>query len=73
MLQILKSIFERIQREPVATMAMLRAGLIAAMAFGFNLSSDQMAAVLMFTEMLLAWITRSQVTPTVPPAPPAQE
>lgn len=50
-------------REPVAWMAALRAVIALVAAFGFELSGEQVAAIIVFAEAVLALITRSQVTP----------
>lgn len=49
--------------EPVAIAAALRAVLLAAMAFGLKMSADQMAAVMVAVEAILALFVRSKVTP----------
>jgi len=52
-------------REPVAIMAVIRAGLAMAVGFGFSLDPEQMALIILFVEAVLALITRQQVTPYV--------
>lgn len=51
------------EREPVAIAAVVRLGLLMLVSFGFNLSVTQIAAVMAFTEALLAVIIRQSVTP----------
>lgn len=53
----------RIFNEPVMLGTVIRAGLLALMAFGIGLSAEQLAAVMVFVEALLMWITRAFVTP----------
>lgn len=50
-------------REPVAIAAVVRLGLLMLVAFGLKLSVDQIAAVMVFIEALLALLTRQSVTP----------
>ena len=51
-------------REPALTMGLVQAGIILAVSFGLKLSPEQTGAILAFSAALLAWVTRSQVTPT---------
>lgn len=48
-------------REPVAIAAAFRAVLLAAMAFGFKLSAEQVAAVAIAVEAVAALFVRSKV------------
>lgn len=50
-------------REPVLWMGVVRAIIALLAAFGFELTSEQMATLIIATEAVLALITRSQVTP----------
>lgn len=50
------------RREPVLITAVVRAGILLGTAFGLKLSVDQITAVMLFTEAVLALFTRSQVT-----------
>lgn len=50
-------------REPVLWLAVIRAAIAAGAAFGFNLTGEQVAAVVLLSEAVLALVTRSQVTP----------
>lgn len=52
-------------REPVAIAAAIRAVLYVAVLYGFNMSPEQMTAVVIAVESVLGLITRSQVTPFV--------
>jgi hypothetical protein len=49
-------------REPVAILAVVQAGIALGMAYGLNVTPEQMALILTFTGAVLALITRSQVT-----------
>ncbi len=55
--------WQRILDEPVAVGALLRALLLALMAFGFTITNEQMAAVMLVVELALALFTRAKVTP----------
>lgn len=50
-------------REPVAWAALVRAAIGLASAFGFNLSGEQVASIMLFVEVVLALVTRQSVTP----------
>lgn len=50
--------------EPVAIAALIRAIIVCAVAFGLQLTADQIAAVMVVVELAAAIITRSKVTPT---------
>ena len=50
-------------REPVMWMALIQAGIAVAMGFGFDMTTQQMAVVLLFASALLGFIARTQVTP----------
>jgi hypothetical protein len=54
-----------LSREPVAIMAIIRSGLAMAVGFGLQLEPEQIATIIVFTEAILALITRQQVTPFV--------
>jgi hydrogenase-4 membrane subunit HyfE len=49
--------------EPVVIGTAIRAVLLAAMAFGLNWSAEQLAAIMLAVEAVLALITRALVTP----------
>ena len=55
--------WKRMMNEPVALSAALRAVMLAGMAFGLHLSVEQLAAVMLAVEMVLALLTRANVTP----------
>ena len=61
-------------REPVMFMAVVQALLALLIAFGLNLTGDQVGAIMAFSAALLALVVRQNVTPTPPmqqpPAPP---
>lgn len=50
-------------REPVLWMALVRAVIAALGAFGFNLSGEQVAGLVLLSEAVLSFVTRAQVTP----------
>lgn len=62
-----------ISREPVMTMSVIQAGLALAMAFGFNMTAQQMGSILVFTAAVLGWLTRSKVTPLPAPVIPPKD
>lgn len=55
---------EKLRNEPVLVVALVQAILVAAVAFGLDLSPAQSAAVLSVTGAVLAVVARSKVTPT---------
>ena len=57
----------RIREEPVATVALARVGLTAAVGFGLGWSGEQVALFVGFLEALTFWIARQEVTPTSSP------
>ncbi len=61
--------WRKVLDEPVAIGALFRACLLALMAFGFTITNEQMAAVMLVVELALALFTRAKVTPmsTLPP------
>ena len=48
--------------EPVAVAAAIRAVLLALMAFGLHVTEQQLAAVMLAVELVLALVVRTQVT-----------
>ena len=54
---------ERLLKEPVLIASAIRALLLAVVAFGPVLSADQIAALMVFVEAILALVTRALVTP----------
>ena len=57
------TIMQRIQREPALILGMVQATLALVVAFGLDLSADQVATILAVTAALLALVTRALVTP----------
>ena len=55
----------RIHEEPLATVALARVGLTAAVGFGLGWSGEQVALFVGFIEVLTFWIARKEVTPNV--------
>lgn len=58
------TIWQRIAREPALVTSAVRALLYCAILFGLALSAEQMAAVVLAVEAVLALVTRAVVTPT---------
>jgi hypothetical protein len=54
---------KRLLNEPVAVGAVVRLGILAAMAFGLKWTPEQLAAVMAFVEAVLLLVTRTVVTP----------
>lgn len=54
-------------REPVLTLALVQAAIGLATAFGLDLTSEQVGAVMAFTAALLGWVAREQVMPMASP------
>lgn len=54
---------DRIRREPVLVSGLVQALLAAAVAFGVDLTDEQVGALLAVTAAVLALVTRSQVSP----------
>lgn len=54
-------------REPVALASALRAVLLVAIAFGVAVDEEQLAAIMLAVELVLALLVRSKVTPTIEP------
>lgn len=55
---------EKIKDEPVLVTALVQSVLAAAIAFGLDLNDGQVAALLGLTGAVLAFVARSQVTPS---------
>jgi hypothetical protein len=53
-----------LHNEPVVLASTLRVILLAGMAFGLELSAEQMTAVIIAIEAVLAAMTRARVSPT---------
>jgi hypothetical protein len=60
---------EKLLKEPVAVGALIRAVMLAFMAFGVTITPEQMGAVMLVAELGLALFTRATVTPmsSLPP------
>lgn len=56
-------VVERIKNEPVAVMAVVAAAIYLVSEFGFNVTGGQQGAIIGFTQALLWFITRRQVSP----------
>lgn len=57
-------LFEKVKTEPVLVSTLVESALVVAVAFGFDLTAEQMAALLVLTASILAIFTRSMVAPT---------
>lgn len=51
------------KREPAIIVGVVQAIIALALAFGFDLSTEQVGAILAVVAAVLALVTRSQVTP----------
>lgn len=58
------------RREPAVIVGVVQAIIALAVSFGFDLSTEQVGAILAVTAAVLALVTRSQVTPTARPVKP---
>ncbi len=56
-------------REPVMYLAIVKAAVVLIVAFGFELEAEQVAAVYVLAEAVLAFVARGQVTPVEDPRP----
>lgn len=59
----MKALLALIKDEPVLFQAAIQAGLAMGMSFGLSLSVEQMGTVMAFTAAVLAFVTRTHVTP----------
>ena len=59
------SITDRIRTEPVIVSTLVRAVIMVAAAWGVGLTAEQIAAVLLLTEAVLALLVRHAVTPSI--------
>lgn len=50
-------------REPAVVLGLIQAGLALLLSFGFELTVEQQGSIIAFSAVLIAVITRSQVTP----------
>lgn len=57
------ALWRLITREPVRTQGVVQAFVALLTAFGLQWSAEQVGAVMAFTAVLLAWVTREMVTP----------
>jgi hypothetical protein len=57
-------------REPTVIAAAIRAVILCAVAFGLQWSPDQIAAIMLAVEAVLAVVVRQQVTPVSQPKLP---
>jgi hypothetical protein len=57
----------RIKREPALAVGLVQTVLGLVLAFGVDLSNEQVGAIMAVTAAVLALVTRSQVTPTADP------
>lgn len=75
MIKLLEKFFSavgnRINTQPVATSALIKGVLAAAIAFGLKWSVEQLGAVVLVSELALAWWTYGKVTPVERPNLPA--
>ena len=56
---------DRIRREPALVTGLVAATIALVISFGLELSKEQVGAILAFVAAILAFVTRSQVTPYV--------
>lgn len=61
----LNKLSESVYTYPVRWSAFVRASVLVLTAFGMHLTSEQIAALMMFVEAALAIFTHNQVTPNV--------
>lgn len=55
---------DRIKNEPALALGLVQTVLGLVLAFGLDLSNEQVGAIMAVTAAVLALVTRSQVTPT---------
>jgi len=60
---MMSKIFDLIKAEPAMTLGTIQAGIALLLTFGVNLTNDQQGSIIAFLSLLIALITRSQVTP----------
>lgn len=63
----IKSIFDRIYREPVAAYGLITYGVFLATEYGLPVDAGQQAAILGFVAYALTLYTRQKVTPVSDP------
>ena len=54
-------------REPAMVLALVQAVLVVLLAFGLKLTTDQVAAIVAVSAVVLGLLTRTQVTPAASP------
>lgn len=54
---------DRIKNEPVLTVALVEAIVALVVAFGVDLSGEQIGAIMAVTSAALGWVARQRVTP----------
>lgn len=54
---------ERIKQEPALSLGVIQALVALVVAFGVDLTAEQVGVVVAFSAAVLSWITRSQVSP----------
>lgn len=59
----MSKILAALNAEPVAIAGLIQAGLALLVAFGLNLSPEQIGAIMAFTAAALAVLVRRKVTP----------
>lgn len=64
------AIAKRVNEQPVASMALVKAGIAMLICFGLKWTVEQVAAVMLFSEAILAWWTYGKVTPVASPTLP---
>lgn len=60
----MQGILDRIRQEPALVVGFVQTCIVLGVSFGLSLSQEQTAAILAFTAASLAFVTRSQVSPT---------
>jgi len=58
------------KREPVLLAALVRAAAVLAAAFGFDLTVEQIAGVIVVVELIAGVVVRAKVTPVAAPRLP---
>lgn len=64
-------LWARMQSEPVATQYLVQRFIALLIGFGLPIDKPTMLLTLAFTDALVAWLTRSRVTPNVLLKPPS--
>jgi len=58
-----KWLADLIKSEPVFFQAVIQAGIALGISFGLSMTTEQVGAIMAFTAALLAFLTRTAVTP----------